>query len=224
MNRFAEATWGAAQIGLHLALSPVLYRRRRRWGATDAEIARSLPGDELVPDPEWSYNHAITIRAPRSAVWPWLLQLGQDRGGFYSYEPLENLVGCDIHNVYRLRPELQSLKVGDTIRMHASGFGPQVLRLLPEEALVLGGEPDLNGSQASWAFYLFDGHGRTTRLLERGRAKAGRGLTAKLGYGPYLMDPVGFVMSKKMLRRIRSLAEGQPATADKRRSTAGDEA
>lgn len=209
MKRLAEAVWGAAQIGVHLVLSPVLYRRRRRWGATDVEVARALPGDELVPDPEWRYDHAITIHAPRSAVWPWLLQLGQGRGGFYSYEVLENLVGCDIHNVHELRPELQRLEVDDTVRMHASGFGPRVMRLIPEEALVLGGEPNEKGSNASWAFYLLDGPGGTTRLLERGRGRAGRGLAEKLGWGPWLMDPIGFVMSRRMLRTIRKLAEGR---------------
>jgi hypothetical protein len=207
MFRFAEGMWGAAQIGMQLLLSPALYRWRRRWGATAEEVALSLPGDELVPEPEWSYNHAITIHAPRSAVWPWLMQLGQDRGGFYSYESLENLIGSDIHNRYELQPELQQLRVGETVRMHPSGFGPRVRRLIRDRALVLGGEPEPSHSRASWAFYLLDGPDGTTRLLERGRGKAGKGLAAKLGFGPYLMDPVGFVMSRRMLRTIRRLAE-----------------
>jgi hypothetical protein len=202
-----EAAGGAAQIAVHLALGPVLHRWRTRWGATDSEVHRPLPGDDLVPRPDWAYTHAVTIDAPRAAVWPWLVQIGQGRGGFYSYEGLENLVGCDIHNVPELRPELQGLREGDVVRMHASGFGPEVIELEPGRALVLGGDPDAHGSRATWSVHLVDLPGGRTRLIERGRNRAGRGLLAKLGFGPYLVDPVGFVMSRKMLRTIKRLAE-----------------
>ena len=207
MRRTVESVWGALQIAFHLALGPALHRWWTRWGATEDEIRRPLPGDALVPAPTWSYNHAITIGAPRTAVWPWLLQLGQRRGGFYSYEGLENLIGCDIHNVQEIRPGLQQLAVGDTIRMHRSGFGPPVTVLDPERALVLGGPPDPAGSRATWSFHLLDGPIGTTRLLERGRSAAGRGALAKLVFGPYFMDPIGFVMSRRMLHTIKELAE-----------------
>jgi hypothetical protein len=202
-----EAAWGAAQIAGQLALGPVLHRWRTRWGATDAEAYRPLPGDDLVPRADWQYTHAITIDAPRAAVWPWLLQLGQGRGGFYSYEGLENLVGCDIHNVDELRPELQALHEGDVVRMHRTGYGPEVIELEPARALVLGGAPDARGSRAEWSFHLVDLPDGRTRLIERGRHRAGHGLLAKLGFGPYLVDPIGFVMSRKMLRSIKRLAE-----------------
>ncbi|HEX7196146.1 MAG TPA: hypothetical protein VF364_04845 [Candidatus Limnocylindria bacterium] len=81
----------------------------------------------------------------------------------------------------------------------------------PERALVLGGPPNESGSQATWGFYLLDGPNGTTRLLERGRNVAGKGLAEKLGFGPYLMDPIGFVMSKKMLQSLKKLAEASPA-------------
>ena len=113
-----DALGAASQIAFHVALGPVLHRWRTHWGATDAEVYRPLPGDDLVPRPDWSYTHAITIHAPRAAVWRWLVQLGQGRGGFYSYEPLENLVGCGIHNVREIRPELQRLQKGDVIFLH----------------------------------------------------------------------------------------------------------
>jgi hypothetical protein len=215
MNTVFESLWGALQIAFHLGLGPFLHSRRTRWGATDDEVHQRMPGDELVTTPTWSYNHAITIRAPPSVVWPWLVQLGQRRGGFSSYEGLENLVGCDIHNVEEIRPELQRLRVGDTIRMHASGFGPQVMILDPERALVLGGPPDARGSQASWSFYLVDAAGGATRLLERGRHAAGKGILAQLGMGPYLIDPIGFVMSRKMLKTITGLAEASVAETRK---------
>jgi hypothetical protein len=206
-TKAVEGLWGSLNVALHLGSGPLLHRWRTRWGATAGEIRASLPGDEFIPAPDWTYNHAITINAPRSDVWPWLVQMGQSRGGLYSYEGLENLIGCDIHNVWEIHGEFQPLKVGDTIRLYKNGFGPQVAIINPERALVLGGPPDGNGSGATWAFYLLDGPNGTTRLLERGRGIAGKGIGAKLGFGPYLMDPVGFVMSRKMLRTIKRLAE-----------------
>lgn len=173
-------------------------------------MKEQLPGDEIVQSPTWTYTHAITILAPRAAVWPWLVQIGQDRGGFFSYEVLENLVGCDIHNVLELRGEWQQLRAGDNVRMHANGFGPSVSILDPERALVLGGPPDANGSQATWGFYLHQTDDGVTRLIERGRHAVGNGILAKLGCGPYLIDPVGFVMSRRMLKTIKRLSEAAP--------------
>lgn len=211
MERLIDTISGAAQIAVHMLLYPFLRERRRRWGSTETERALRLPGDEFVPNPQWIYDHAISIDAPRAAVWPWLVQLGQGRGGFYSYEGLENLVGCQIHNVLEIRPELQRLGVGDTIVTHGrSGFGPPVTRIEPERSLVLGGPPNRKGSRSTWAFHLLDGPDGSTRLLERGRGLAGKGLGEKLGFGPYLIDPIGFVMSKKMLRTIKQLAESSP--------------
>jgi hypothetical protein len=211
MRRLIESISGAVQIAVHLLLYPFLRGWRRRWGATDEERILRLPGDERVAKPMWTYDHAVSIDAPRSAVWPWLVQVGQGRGGFYSYEGLENVVGCQIRNVYEIRPNLQQLHVGDRIVLHGrSGFGPEVVRFEPERALVLGGPPSERGSQATWGFHLLDGPNGTTRLLERGRHVAGKGLGEKLGFGPYLMDPIGFVMSKKMLRTIKRLAETTP--------------
>ena len=210
MRTLSESLWGAIQIAVHLVLWPLFHRWRTRWGATEEEIARRLPGDELVAEPDWSYNHAISINAPRAAVWPWLVQLGQGRGGFYTYEGLENLIGCQIHNVMEIRPDLQHLRVGDTVVTHGrSGFGPPVTRLEAERALVLGGPPNEKGSQSTWAFHLLDGPNGTTRLIERGRGIAGEGPLEKLAFGPYLLEPVGFVMSKKMLRTIKELAESR---------------
>lgn len=208
MRRLVESISGALQIAGQLLLYPLLRRRRRGWGATDEERWLRLPGDELVPTPQWTYNHAVSIDATPSAVWPWLVQLGQGRGGFYSYDGLENLVGCQIRNVFEIRPELQQLRVGDRVVLDGrSGFGPEVMLLEPRRALVLGDPPNDKGSQVTWAFYLLEGPHGTTRLLERGRGVAGNGLGQKLGFGPYLVDPIGFVMSKKMLRTIKELAE-----------------
>ena len=210
MRKYFDAVAGGILIALNLALGPLLHQWRKRWNATPDEVKEPLPGDEIVQTPTWTYTHTIRILAPRAAVWPWLLQIGQGRGGFYSYEVLENLVGCDIHNVLELRRELQRLRAGDTIRMHANGFGPSVSILDPGRALVLGGPPDSNGSQATWGFYLHQTEDGVTRLIERGRHAVGKGILAKLGYGPYLIDPVGFVMSRRMLKTIKRLAEAAP--------------
>ena len=208
VRKLIESISGALQIACHIALYPLLRRWRRRWGTTEEDRAMRLAGDELVPAPQWIYNHAISVTAPRSAVWPWLVQLGQGRGGFYSYDGLENLVGCQIDNVMEIRPELQQLRVGETVVLHGrSGFGPQVVLLEADRALVLGGPPNQKGSRATWGFYLLDRPGAEPRLLERGRGVAGQGLAEQLGFGPYLMDPIGFVMSKKMLRTVKRLAE-----------------
>jgi hypothetical protein len=211
MRALFESVWAAVLIGMHLLTGPLMHRWRIRWGATPAEMRWPLPGDDLIPSPTWSYTHAITIDAPRSVVWPWLVQMGQARGGFYSYAGLENLVGCGIRNVEEIRPELQSLRVGDAIRMHRSGIGPRVTMLEPGRALVLGGEPDARGSRATWSFHLLSRGDGTTRLVERGRNLVGRGLLARLLHGPYVIDPIGFVMSRRMLRTIKRLAEGPPA-------------
>lgn len=88
MRKRIDAVVGSVLTAMHLALGPLLHRWRTKWGATDDEAAASLPGDELVRSPTWKYTHAITSVAPRAAVWPWLVQIGQGRGGFYSYESL----------------------------------------------------------------------------------------------------------------------------------------
>lgn len=83
-----------------------------RWGATDEELGKPLPGDELVPHPGIESTRAITVNAPVEQVWSWLAQIGQDRGGFYSYEWLENLAGCRMRNADRVHPEWQHREVG----------------------------------------------------------------------------------------------------------------
>src|SRR5262249_61017762 len=85
----------------------VLRPWHRRWGATDAELRLALPGDERVPDPGYRHTRAVTVRAPAERVRPWLAQLGQGRGGFYSYDWLENLAGCDVHSAAAVHPEWQ---------------------------------------------------------------------------------------------------------------------
>src|ERR1051325_3730952 len=109
-----------------------------RWGATDDELHQLLPGDALAPlDPQLNATHAITINAPAADVWPWLVQMGQHQGGFYSYTWLENLVGCHMRNANWIKPEWQSLKVGDSVWLHPKAPPLKVLALDPGCSIVL---------------------------------------------------------------------------------------
>src|SRR5215217_6835671 len=112
-----------------------------RWGATDAEVQGAFFGDELVAQPQSQSTRALTIDAPAAAIWPWLVQMGQGRGGLYSYEMLENMIGCDMHNADQIVAAWQNTGVGDRVRMYPAGSGPPpytVAALVPEQAFILG--------------------------------------------------------------------------------------
>src|SRR5215831_2205624 len=131
---------GGARIAAAILTAPVLRGPHNRWGATPAEVSATMPGDELVPKPKITSTRAITIDAPPRDVWPWLVQIGQGRGGFYSYDALENLVRCDIHSADRIIPQLQQLDPGDLILLAAAG-GPcfRVSKAQPPSVLALVG-------------------------------------------------------------------------------------
>ena len=138
-----ENILGAVQVAGTLLLSPLLRSGYNRWGTRPDEFRQSLPGDELVPQPQMGYTRAITIAAPPQAVWPWLAQLGQGRGGLYSYDGLENLAGCNIHSTQRILPEHQNLQPGDLIRLGPKGYPCfSVASVEPGRSLVLiGADP-----------------------------------------------------------------------------------
>jgi hypothetical protein len=174
-----------------------------KWGASPEEVARPLPGDELVPEPDILATHAVSIAAPAAEIWPWLVQMGQGRGGFYSYTWLENLVGCRMRNADRIRPDLQHLAVGDRVYLHPKA-PPLTVRIVePGRALVLSD---------TWGFFLEPVDGRTTRLLVRGRGRTDgqwgprRGLLRFL-YWRLIFEPAHFIMERKMLLGIKRRAE-----------------
>src|SRR6202040_1830914 len=107
-----------------------------RWGASIQECDASLPGDDLIVSPDLAATRAITVRAAADEVWPWIAQLGQGRGGFYSYDFLENLVGSEIHSANRITPEWQDVAVGNEVTL-APGVPLVVTALEPGRALVL---------------------------------------------------------------------------------------
>jgi hypothetical protein len=178
-----------------------------RWGATDPELNVVLPGDELVPVSDLTSTRAVTIRAAPDEVWPWIAQLGQGRGGFYSYDLLENLVGCDIHSAERVVPEWQSIDVGDAVHLHPE-VGLAVAVVEPGRALVLRGGVPIGRTpppyDLTWAFVLRDQADGSTRLVVRERYGYSH------GWARFLVEPaelISFVMSQRMLRGIKERSE-----------------
>ncbi|EHB50458.1 hypothetical protein MycrhDRAFT_4884 [Mycolicibacterium rhodesiae JS60] len=182
------------------------------WGATAEEIAAELPGDALVEPGAPRTTRGITIDAPVEEVWPWLAQIGEDRGGFYSYDFLERMVGARMHNADVIHPEWQELQAGDTVwlaRRYGQRARQLVAEVVPKSHLVLMSAADYERVQrgekafGSWAFYLRPQQGRT-RLLARGIGGA-VGITS--------FDIVHFVMERGMLRGVRERAESGHRTA-----------
>lgn len=209
-NSLLESLQGSLEIGVAFA-TPFLRSRRRRWGATDEEIGNTYPGDELVPKPKWTANHAISIDATPEQIWPWIAQIGQGRGGFYSYQKIENLTGCEIENVSRILEEHQNIQVGDPIRLHVDVPPMTVAIVEKPKVLVLYGNPAEGDSAAtlstSWTFLILEQPNGTSRLLSRTRYHHNDDFRSKLMGGPALMEPISFVMERKMLKVIKLLVE-----------------
>jgi len=206
-----KARWivGAAIVVGVIGYAMLGRRWQLRWGASPEEASASLPGDGLIPSPDLVATRAITIGAPADRVWPWIAQMGQGRGGLYSYDALENLVGCDIHSADRIVPEWQDVAVGDDVWLHPD-VALQVALVEPGAALVVRGAVEMGASAPAppydftWSFSVHSGEDAMTRLIVRERY----GFTR--WWAPLLMEPIelaSFVMSQKMLRGIRDRAE-----------------
>lgn len=190
------------------------------WGTSRVEMQQEYPGDDLVPDPRVVSTRAVTIRAPADQIWPWLVQMGQDRGGFYSYDWLENLLGLDIHNADEIVAEWQHLDLGDTVRL-APEMGMNVAVLHPERALVLSAVIDMqtgssydpagplpeDATATSWGFYLVPVDSVKTRLIARFRLATKPTVLNTLIWR-VATEPAHFIMERKMLKGIRRRAEG----------------
>ncbi len=204
---------GAALIGWHVVATPFIGRRRLRWGTIGTEATDPLPGDELVPQPKWSNTLAITVDASPADVWPWIAQLGQGRGGFYTYQTLENLVGCQITNTTEILPEHQQPVVGDSIYL-AAGAPPLTIEIVdPPRALVLFGSPaDVDGGirgKSTWQFIIKPGSGSSSRLLVRARYEFGSDWKSRRVFGRFPLEAITYAMSRKMMLEIKRLAERQ---------------
>jgi hypothetical protein len=179
----------------------VLHPWFMNWGSTSAERASVLPGDTAAP--EAYFTRAITIEAPPSAVWPWLMAIGQDRAGFLSNDYLENLAGGDIHNADSLRSEWSQRALGDKVPMSgeaertlAGDYTMLTVRVL-EPGRVIG---DIPGR-----FVLQPIGDSSTRLLLREPLA----IPERAGYAWVVWDPMHFVMEQRLLQGIRERAEGR---------------
>ena len=193
LRRLAIGLVAAGAVYVRFLRTPIL-----TWGATAEESEGALPGDELLEDADGVATRAIAIDAPPAAVWPWVAQMGPSpRGGAYTYDWIENLLGLNMHSADRVLHEFQHPQVGDTI-----GYGPnhmRVERVEPEQVLAWRSK---DGNWV-WTFVLEERNG-STRLISRNRFRLPT-LGAQIGMIP--MEPASLVMERKMLREIKERAE-----------------
>jgi hypothetical protein len=179
-------------------------RALARWGTTPTELSRAMAGDAIVAQPTHTATHAVTVHAPPEAIWPWLVQMGYQRGGLYSYDWLDRLFGfLDRPSADRIIPEFQHLAVGDTILL-----GPRqtliVAALEPNRALVLSYKA--RGMEWVWQFGLYPLDEHHTRLVSRGTERMPHTVPAWLGMR--VMEPAAFIMTRRMLLGLKRRAEG----------------
>ncbi|NNF70274.1 MAG: hypothetical protein HKN01_10920 [Acidimicrobiia bacterium] len=203
---------GVALIVWHMLATPFIGKRRLRWGTVDDEPSAQLPGDELVPTPKWSYTLGVDIDAPPEAIWPWIAQIGQGRGGFYTYQTLENMVGCKVRNTTEILTEHQHPTVGDDVYLHPTTPPLRIEVVDPPRAFVLFGSPADIGTEetwgaSTWTFAIEAGTGGRSRFLTRGRYDYGEDWKSRLSFGRFPIEVISFVMSRKMMLEIKRLAE-----------------
>lgn len=213
------------RIAETVALLAALYGARRyyrNWGTTKAECQMLLPGDNLVADPAIQTTEAVYIDAPVSAVWPWLLQMGQDRGGFYGCEGLKNLAGLRHHDADQIHSEWQQLRVGDLVRLAPEGWiglsdgvTLTVAEIVSEKYIVLNAtREDLRGN-AVWSFHLRPHWEDRVRLLTR--ARIGLRYPGEV-FAMELVRPVIALSTRGLLLGIKHRVERLPMTTPTRRA------
>ena len=198
------------------AAASLLYAARRyyrNWGTTKEECRMSLPGDQLVRGPADRTTEAVWVNAAASAVWPWLIQMGQDRGGLYSYETLENFFGLEYHNADRIHPEWQFLAAGDEMRLVPKGwmglregFSMTVVDVVAQESIVLRTPAPYRPWETVWSFHLVPHWDDRCRLLIRTRTRLrhpGEVVTTELA------GPAKALLTRGILLGIKRRAEGQ---------------
>jgi hypothetical protein len=207
----AEGAGGAA-IMVAAMLTPFLRSGQRRWGVDEATAARTYPGDERVAAPSSFWTHGIELDAPVEAVWPWIAQIGADRGGFYSYQWLENVVGCDVRNAERVHPEWE-VKVGDGLRLHPDMPPVPVVEVERGQHWLAFGAADPEARAAgrawvetSWLFFIEPLGPNRSRFISRYRTATSDDLATKLAYG-VAIEPIGFAMDRRMLLGVKERVE-----------------
>jgi hypothetical protein len=171
------------------------------WGATAAEVARTMPGDDLLRSPDIVSTRAVTIDAGPQFVWPWLVQMGSGRGGAYTYDRIENLFRLDMHSASEILPQFQHLAAGDRLPLGRNGPVMCVAVCDRNTALVFRSEDQ----RWVWAFGLCpDAAG--TRLVSRNRIAAPAGVWGR-AVNRLVMEPGSLIMERKMLLGIKRRAE-----------------
>lgn len=205
-----------AAIAVFTMFSSVVRPWYLRWGATEAELSAAYPGEELFPDAGARSVRAVTVAMPADKVWPWLAQIGQDRGGFYSYEVLEDLVGGDMPRATRILPEHQAWRPGDQLWMYPkerqNGAGSARLvahepgRHLMFASRALGASK--NEPEAGlWGFLVYPLDEEHARVLAVSRSTREPNAIAA-GFARTVFEPAHYVMERRMLVNVRTLAEG----------------
>ena len=184
-----------------------------RWGATDAELALPLPGDDVLPHAPFAPTRAVTIAARPEEIWPWIVQIGYGRAGFYAYDLLDNL---GRPSARRIVPELQDPAIGDWIAMSPSPNETTAFRVaaFDRERWMLWQKPD-----STWAWRLQPIDGEHTRLIVRIRA-AYDWTSPLLPVTLFLMEIGDFPMSRRELLNIRDRAEALAADRRSEQSAA----
>lgn len=195
--------WVGVAIALALALAGyvILYRPRQlRWGATDEEVARPMPGDDIVAHPVFNATRAVTVDARPDEIWPWLVQIGFGRAGWYSYDILDNL---GRHSSEEILAEYQQLEPGDLIPLgpgEASGLYVKEIR--PNESMVWW---ERKRQATSWVWGLYPIDGEQTRLVTRVRNDYRKGLSNFI-FGLLLIEPADFPLMRKCMLGIKRRA------------------
>lgn len=197
-----------AGLAVPTALGVVAYLTMGRrpclaWGATAEDVERAMPGDELLPDPDILATRAVRIAAPPEAVWPWLVQMGSGKGGLYTYDWIENLLGLNMHSVDEVLPQFQDPQLGDVEQLGKSGPRLRLEVLEPGRAMVWHSE---DGNWV-WAFGLYAEAGGMTALVSRNRIQTPEAPPLLRAFNTLLMEPGSLVMERKMLLGIKQRAE-----------------
>jgi hypothetical protein len=169
-----------------------------RWGATDEELERAMPGDELVTEPDLDATRGLTVHARPEEIWPWLVQIGYRRAGFYSYDRLDN---AGVPSAERILAEYQDIAIGDKIPLDRNSH-MEVVALEPPRVMVW----NLPGRGLSWAWGLYPLDGRRTRLVTRLHWRYRWKFPVILGY--FMTDVGDFIMMRKCMLGIKRRAEG----------------
>lgn len=198
------------KIVVALGLLYIARRYYRNWGTTKAECSMSLPGDDLVDAPAVQTTEGIWIDAPANAVWPWLVQMGHERGGLYSYQKLENLMGSRYRNAEVVQEEWQQLVPGDLVRLTPKrwlglndGLVLEVVQVVAGQSIVLRARP-ARFRNAVWSFHVFPRLDDRCRFLIRSRTglrHPGEVLATEV------VAPVLALMTRGILRGIKRRAE-----------------